>query len=37
VGLSIDIAKIPGTISGAMVGRVKELARLPNTVEKQDR
>jgi hypothetical protein len=35
VGLSIDIAKIPGAILGAMVGRVKELARL-HTVKKQD-
>ena len=37
VGLSIDIAKIPGTILGAIVGRVKELVRSPNTAEKQDR
>jgi hypothetical protein len=37
VGLSIDIAKIPGTILGAIAGRVKELVRLPNTAEKQDR
>lgn len=37
VGLSIDIAKIPGTILGAVVGRVKELARSLNIVEKQDR
>jgi len=37
VGLSIDIAKIPGTILGATAGRVKELAKLRNTVEKQDR
>ena len=27
VGLSVDIAKIPGTILGAIVGRVKELTR----------
>jgi hypothetical protein len=37
VGLSIDIAKIPGTILGAIVGRVKGLVRSPNTAEKQDR
>jgi glycosyltransferase involved in cell wall biosynthesis len=37
VGLSIDIAKIPGTILGAIAGRVKELVRLLNTAEKQDR
>jgi glycosyltransferase involved in cell wall biosynthesis len=37
VGLAIDIAKIPGTIFGAIAGRVKELARSPNTVKKQDR
>ena len=37
VGLAIDIAKIPGTIYGAIVGRAKQLARSPNTVEKQDR
>ena len=37
VGLAIDIAKIPGTIFGAISGRVKELARSHNTVKKQDR
>ncbi len=37
VGLSIDIAKIPGAILGAIVGRFKELASLPNTIEQQDR
>ncbi len=36
VGLSIDIAKIPGTILGAIVGRAKGIARSLNTVEKQD-
>ena len=36
VGSAMDIAKIPGTILGAIVGRVKELARSPNTVDKQD-
>ena len=37
VGLAMDIAKIPGTIYGAIVGRARQLARSPNTVEKQDR
>jgi hypothetical protein len=36
VGVSIDIAKIPGTILGAMTGRLRGLARPPNTIEKQD-
>jgi hypothetical protein len=36
VGVSIDIAKIPGTILGAMIGRLRGLARSPNTIEKQD-
>ena len=37
VGLLMDIVKIPGTIYGAIVGRTKQLARSPNTVEKKDR
>jgi hypothetical protein len=37
VGLTVDIAKIPGTIFGVIAGRVKELARLSNIVKKQDR
>ena len=37
VGLAMDIAKIPGTIYGAIIGRAKQLLRSPNTVEKQDR
>ena len=36
VGLAMDIAKIPGTIFGAIVGRVKGPTRSPNTIEKQD-
>ena len=34
VGLTVDIAKIPGTIYGAIVGRIKQLVRSSNTVEK---
>ena len=34
VGLSMDIVKIPGTIYGAIVGRVKWLVRLRNTADK---
>jgi len=37
VGLAIDIAKVQGTIVGVIAGRVKELARSPNSVKKQDR
>jgi len=37
VGLAMDIAKIPGTIFGAIVGRVKGPTRSPNTIEKQGR
>jgi len=37
IGLLMDIVKIPGTIYGAIVGRARQLARSPNTVEKQDR
>ena len=37
VGLAMDIAKIPGTIFGAIVGRVKGLTRSHNTVKKQGR
>ena len=34
VGLLMDIVKIPGTIYGAIVGRVKWLVRLRNTADK---
>ena len=34
VGLAIDIAKIPGTIYGAIQGRLKQLVRWSNTIEK---
>ena len=37
VGLLMDIAKIPGTIYGGIVGRVQQFVRLLNNVEKQDR
>jgi hypothetical protein len=37
VGLAMDIAKIPGTIFGAIVGRAKGPTRSPNTIEKQGR
>jgi hypothetical protein len=37
MGLAIDIARIPGTIFGAITRSIREITRLPNTVKKQDR